>query len=57
MTLERVQDTLDCFKVNKQHVLPVTFQVLREASMMIIDFWDIAPCSLVKVHRRFKYGP
>jgi hypothetical protein len=30
------------------------FQVLTEASMKITVFWDIAPCNLVIVDRRFR---
>jgi hypothetical protein len=31
----------------------VRFQVLTAASMKIRAFWDVAPCSLVGVDRRF----
>jgi hypothetical protein len=30
------------------------FQVLTAASMKVTSFWDIAPCSLVEVYRRFR---
>jgi hypothetical protein len=33
-----------------------TFQVLTAASMNMTAFWDMAPCSLVKVDRRFRYA-
>jgi hypothetical protein len=29
-------------------------QVLTAASMKITIFWDVAPCSLVEVYRRFR---
>jgi hypothetical protein len=29
------------------------FQVLKAASMKMTVFWDIAPCSLVEIDRRF----
>jgi hypothetical protein len=32
----------------------VRFQVLTAASMKIRTFWDIAPCGLVVVDRRFR---
>jgi hypothetical protein len=32
----------------------VTFQVLTAASMKMIAFWDIEPCSLVVVDGRFR---
>jgi hypothetical protein len=32
----------------------VIFQVLTAASMTFIFFWDVSPCSLVKVDRRFR---
>jgi hypothetical protein len=32
----------------------VRFQVLTAASMKIRAFWDMAPCSLVAVDRRFR---
>jgi hypothetical protein len=31
-----------------------TFQVLMVASMKMTAFWDVAPCSLVEVDRRFR---
>jgi hypothetical protein len=30
------------------------FQVVTSASMKMTVFWDIAPCSLVEVDRRFR---
>jgi hypothetical protein len=32
----------------------MSFQVLTVANMKMIAFWDIAPCSVVEVDRRFK---
>jgi hypothetical protein len=32
----------------------VTFQVLTAASMRFRVLWDVAPCSYVEVHRRFR---
>jgi hypothetical protein len=32
----------------------VRFQVLMAASMKIRAFWDVAPCSLVGIDRRFR---
>jgi hypothetical protein len=32
----------------------VTFQVPVAASVKIVAFWDIAPCCLVEVDRRFR---
>jgi hypothetical protein len=32
----------------------VKFHVLTAASMKIAVFWDVAPCSLVQVYRRFR---
>jgi hypothetical protein len=32
----------------------VRFKVLTAASMTMIAFWDIAPCSTVEVDRRFR---
>jgi hypothetical protein len=32
----------------------VRFQVLTAASMKIDVFWDVEPCSLVEVYRRFR---
>jgi hypothetical protein len=34
--------------------IPVRFQVLTAASMKIRDVWDVAPCNLVEVYRRFR---
>jgi hypothetical protein len=34
--------------------LLVRFQVLTVASMKVTVFWDVAPCSLLEVYRRFK---
>jgi hypothetical protein len=31
----------------------VRFQVLRATNMKMIFFWDVAPCSLVDIDRRF----
>jgi hypothetical protein len=30
------------------------FQVLAAVSMKMTGFWDVVPCSLVEVNRRFK---
>jgi hypothetical protein len=30
------------------------FQVLMAASMKMTVFWDVAPCTLVEVYRRFR---
>jgi hypothetical protein len=35
-------------------VFVVRFQVLAVASMKIGAFWDVAPCSLIRVDRRFR---
>jgi hypothetical protein len=32
----------------------VRFQVLMAAGMKVTAFWDIAPCSLIEVERRFR---
>jgi hypothetical protein len=40
------------FSVNSHY--HVRFQVLTEASLKMIAFWDIARCSLVVVDRRFR---
>jgi hypothetical protein len=32
----------------------VTFQVLTATSMMMAVFWNVAPCSLVDIDRRFR---
>lgn len=32
----------------------MTFQVLTAARMNMIVFWDIAPCSMAVVYRRFR---
>jgi hypothetical protein len=32
----------------------VKFQVLTAASMKMTFFWDIAPCSLAEIDRRFR---
>jgi hypothetical protein len=32
----------------------VRFQVLTAASMKVTVFWDVTPCSLVEVYRRFR---
>jgi hypothetical protein len=32
----------------------VRFQVLTAASMKMTVFWDVAPCSLVEIYRRFR---
>jgi hypothetical protein len=32
----------------------VRFQVFTAASMKMAAFWDVAPCSLVEVYRRFR---
>jgi hypothetical protein len=39
--------------VHKQRICGVRFQVLTAASMKITAFWDVAPCSLAEVYRRF----
>jgi hypothetical protein len=31
----------------------VRFQIFTAASMKMTTFWDIAPCSLVEIDRRF----
>jgi hypothetical protein len=35
-------------------VIRVSFQVLTAASMKMTLFWDVAPCSLVEIYRRFR---
>jgi hypothetical protein len=35
----------------------VRFHVLKAASMKMTVFWDVAPCSLVEVYRRFRGVP
>jgi hypothetical protein len=35
-------------------VAKVMFQVLRAANKKMVVFWVVAPCSLVKVYRRFR---
>jgi hypothetical protein len=37
----------------KTVIIPVRFQVLTAASMKMAVFWDVAPCSLVDIGRRF----
>jgi hypothetical protein len=32
----------------------VRFQVLKASSMKMVVFWDVTPCSLVDVNRRFR---
>jgi hypothetical protein len=32
----------------------VRFQVLTVASMKMVVFWDVAPCSLAEIYRRFR---
>jgi hypothetical protein len=39
-----------CHSVQNQ----ARFQVLTAASMKMAVFWDVAPCSLVEVYRRFR---
>jgi hypothetical protein len=34
--------------------LHVRFQVLTAASLKMTAFWDVAPCSVVEVGRRFR---
>jgi hypothetical protein len=36
--------------------LLMRFKVLTAVSMKMAVFWDVAPCSLVEVHRHFR-GP
>jgi hypothetical protein len=38
----------------RKYLTVVRFQVLTEARMMMTSFWDIAHCSLVEVHQRFR---
>jgi hypothetical protein len=41
-------------KIKYANLIRVRFQVLTAASMKMTVFWDIAPCSLVEVYRRFR---
>jgi hypothetical protein len=48
-------------QVNKKYILwnpkiqhSVRFQILTPANLKMTAFWDIAPCSLVEVDRRFR---
>jgi hypothetical protein len=42
------------FEVLTEFLNNVRFQVLTAASTKMTAFWDIAPCSLVEVDRRFR---
>jgi hypothetical protein len=55
MRFFRLVDRVRCWdKRQKVHRIKyVRFQVLTAASMKMAAFWDVAPCSLVKVYRRF----
>jgi hypothetical protein len=41
-------------KTPPNHVSVVRFQVPTAASMKMTVFWDVAPCNLVEVDRRFR---
>jgi hypothetical protein len=49
--LDAVLNKLDLVRILKSYV---RFQVLTTESMKLRAFWDIAPCSLVGVDRRFR---
>jgi hypothetical protein len=34
--------------------MKMRFQVLTAASVNMVAFWDMAPCSVEEVHRRFR---
>jgi hypothetical protein len=53
-SLPRSQSTV-CWMiiVTTHNYKMVRFQVLTAASMKMAIFWDVAPCSLVEVYRRF----
>jgi hypothetical protein len=38
----------------KSKLLKVRFQVFTAASMKMTVFWDVAPCSVLEIDRRFK---
>jgi hypothetical protein len=39
---------------SREYCTTVRFKVLTEANMKMAAFWDVAPCSLVEVDRRFR---
>jgi hypothetical protein len=41
-------------KLRKRATEKVRFQVLTAMSMKMAVFWDVAPCSLVDIVRRFR---
>jgi hypothetical protein len=50
MTPKSYLEELCFFTVNHLR----TFQVLTAASMNMTVFWDVVPCSLVEIDRRFR---
>jgi hypothetical protein len=34
-------------------VIFVGFQIIMAANMKMTDFWDVAPCNLIEIYRRF----
>jgi hypothetical protein len=53
MTSQKTVLTLICPILRQTRHL-VRYQVLTAASMKMTVFWDVAPCSLVEVYRRFR---
>jgi hypothetical protein len=49
-----MHSTHHCQKETIQAELLVRYQVLTAASVKVTVFWDIAPCSLVEIDRRFR---
>jgi hypothetical protein len=49
MTLREICDSHSC-----EDVYVVRFQVLTATGMNMTVDWDLAPCSLVEIYRRFR---
>jgi hypothetical protein len=49
----RMPQYIISFNIHGEYSCFVTFQFLKAASMKSV-FWDVAPCSLVEVYRRFR---
>jgi hypothetical protein len=53
-TITTQKTTIDIFTTVRTLHLLVRFKVLAAASMKMTVFWDVAPCCLVEVYRRFR---
>jgi hypothetical protein len=49
-----VNDATNLTITKKNRFTYVRFQVLTASSIKVTAFWDLAPCSLIEIHRSFR---